>query len=52
MTDPGIYRCPKCKQTIVADIPAVVVCLKCARDMEPFPGETYSRDNYPDALDA
>ena len=43
MTDPGVYRCPKCKQTIVVSSPAEVMCVKCARDMQPFPGET-SRD--------
>ena len=52
MTAPKLYRCPKCKQTIVVDVPAVVTCVKCARDMQPLKGETLSHDSFQKGLQA
>jgi DNA-directed RNA polymerase subunit RPC12/RpoP len=49
MTSPKLYRCTKCSNTVIIELEAEVLCLRCARAMEPV-GEKLSRDNFSEDL--
>lgn len=45
MTEPTLYRCARCSNSVLVSVKARVVCVKCARAMAPRRGADASFEN-------